>query len=269
VPEAYASLDRAAARLIEAAGPSTDVFVVSECGAGPLRAGVRINALLAAHGLLAMRSRDARPWDRAVAGAAARARRALPARARHLMSAVGAKASVQSYLAGSGIDWARTHAFHRGKGEGNIYVNLRGRERHGIVAPSDYDTVRDRVIAALTDVGDPRSGERAVVAVHRREDLYDGPFVHHAPDLVIEWADAAYMPAERDLGASDHAIFTERVREYMTWPTSGSHRAGGVFLAAGDGLEPRRDIGDVALGDLAPMWCARLGCPLPGVTVAV
>jgi predicted AlkP superfamily phosphohydrolase/phosphomutase len=168
---------------------------------------------------------------------------------------------VQDYLASAGIDWASTAAFHRGKGEGNVYVNLCGRERHGSVAPYDYERVRDAVINALEGVRDPVTGDRAVVAVHRREALFDGPHVDAAPDLVVEWADMAYMPAERDSRAGDGA-FTERVREYMTWPTTGSHRPGGVFLAQGPGIAAGSDAGTIALRDLAPTWCARAGHPM-------
>jgi hypothetical protein len=48
----------------------------------------------------------------------------------------------------------------------------------------------------------------------------------------------------------------------MLWPTTGSHRPGGVFMATGPGIAPGVDVGDVRLVDLAPTWCARAGHPL-------
>ena len=53
---AYRCLDDGIARLIAAAGPETTVFVVSECGAGPLRYGVQINAWLHREGFLTWKS---------------------------------------------------------------------------------------------------------------------------------------------------------------------------------------------------------------------
>jgi predicted AlkP superfamily phosphohydrolase/phosphomutase len=49
---AYRCLDDAIARLTAAAGPEATVFVVSECGAGPIRYGVQINTWLQREGFL-------------------------------------------------------------------------------------------------------------------------------------------------------------------------------------------------------------------------
>jgi predicted AlkP superfamily phosphohydrolase/phosphomutase len=40
IPSAYRSIDNALGRLIDTAGPDTTVFIISDCGAGPLQSGV-------------------------------------------------------------------------------------------------------------------------------------------------------------------------------------------------------------------------------------
>ncbi len=50
------------------------------------------------------------------------------------------KAWMQSNRDGSGIDWSRTRVSSRGQW-GHLYINLKGRDPHGIVDPADYDRV--------------------------------------------------------------------------------------------------------------------------------
>ena len=70
--------------------------------------------------------------------------------------------------------------------------------------------------------------------MHRREEIFSGEYVDSAPDLIVEWSDFRYMPSE-DLDESDE-IFGDRTREYMTWPTTGSHRPEGLLVACGKGI---------------------------------
>src|SRR5262249_37177606 len=71
----YAASDRAIARIVEAAGPETTVFVFSECGAGPIRRGVQIDAWLEREGFLARRGGPRPPLtSRAAFGLARRFR---------------------------------------------------------------------------------------------------------------------------------------------------------------------------------------------------
>ena len=136
----------------------------------------------------------------------------------------------------------------RGKGEGNLYVNLVGREARGVVTPGrEYEDLRNEVVGRLTGLADDRTGEVAIEAVHRREELFDGPYCEAAPDLIVEWRDFAYMPTESD--ADWNSVFTERWAN-TTWPTSGSHRIPGLFLGNGPAIGSG-DVGEVALVDIA------------------
>ena len=86
----------------------------------------------------------------------------------------------------SGIDWSHTQVFARRYGS-RVYINLEEREVEGIVPAGEYDPLRQRVQDILSNLTDPATGRRVVRAVHRREDLYHGPYVDQAADLLIEW----------------------------------------------------------------------------------
>jgi predicted AlkP superfamily phosphohydrolase/phosphomutase len=265
---AYEALDAAVGRLEKAAGPGTTVFVISDCGAGPLKSGVQVNTLLQKEGFL----RYAQSTPNSAS------RRAVSALRKGLQGALQTwapkswhyainhrlprlKAWVQSHLAQSDIDWRKTQAFSRGK-EGDVFVNLRGRDPHGIVSPGEeYESVRTAIIERLEGLIDPVTGERAVDRVYRAEELYQGPMLAWAPDLVIAWRDTAYMPTESD--RDKDSIFVTRWREYMNWPTSGSHRLDGVLIARGPNVRRGVTVTGARIVDLAPTWLHCFGHEVP------
>jgi predicted AlkP superfamily phosphohydrolase/phosphomutase len=67
------------------------------------------------------------------------------------------------------IDWTKTKAAL--VQDGYVYVNLKGREPHGIVAPDEYESVRDAVVRLLEGAESPdHPGERFCQIVVKRED---------------------------------------------------------------------------------------------------
>jgi predicted AlkP superfamily phosphohydrolase/phosphomutase len=170
------------------------------------------------------------------------------------------KSWIQNYLAGSDIDWAKTYAFSRGK-EGDIFINLKGRDPEGIVDEKDYDSVRNRIIESFLKLKNPSNGKNVVNKIYKREELYKGPYLEFAPDLLIDWVDSAYMPTESD--KNKDSIFVERWRENMNWPTSGSHRIDGVFMANGPHIAENKINVQAGLLDLLPTWLHLLGQKIP------
>jgi predicted AlkP superfamily phosphohydrolase/phosphomutase len=69
---------------------------------------------------------------------------------------------------------------------GRIFINLKGREKEGRVAPGEeYERLRDRLAAEAEALRDPDTGARLVQRAYRREELYHGPFLAHAADLIL------------------------------------------------------------------------------------
>ena len=66
------------------------------------------------------------------------------------------------------IDWDKTRAIiARG---GQIYINLKGRDAHGIVEPEDKYALEDEIITALYNYRDPHTGRRVVAVALRNRD---------------------------------------------------------------------------------------------------
>ena len=69
---------------------------------------------------------------------------------------------------------------------GRVILRLRGREKEGCVAPGiEYETLRDEIAAAALDLRDPDSGEAFFQATFKREELYHGPYLEQAADLIL------------------------------------------------------------------------------------
>ncbi len=82
-----------------------------------------------------------------------------------------------------GIDWSQTRAF--GIGLNSLYLNVRGREKNGIVAPGEREALARKIAAELGTWTDPENGKAVVTQPLVREDIYHGPHVDEAPDIIV------------------------------------------------------------------------------------
>ncbi len=82
-----------------------------------------------------------------------------------------------------GIDWTKTRAFAIGLN--SLYINVRGREKHGAVPRSERLALATEIAAGLHAWVDPENGEHVVTHAALREDVYHGEHVQSAPDLLV------------------------------------------------------------------------------------
>lgn len=79
------------------------------------------------------------------------------------------------------VDWSRTRAY--AVGLGMIFVNQRGRERDGIVEPSEVPALLDEISRDLLAT---RDGDRPVVrTVYRLPEIHAGPHLDRESDLMV------------------------------------------------------------------------------------
>lgn len=251
IREVYARLDAAVGALIEAAGGDVIVGVVSDHGFGGTGTGVlHLNNWLAERGLIRFAAARASVLKKA-------GLRFVPERWRgalfRRMGGLAARAEGRSRFAG--IDWNATRAWSEELSYfPSVRVNLRGREPEGQVPQEDYRSfVRD--LCAELESWAP------IAKAWPREELYSGPYVDRAPDIVLELAyenGYAYSclrarggPSFRRIGPEEYAGGKER-------GMNGSHRPEGVLL-----LSERCRAARAGLEDIAPTVLAALDVPAP------
>ena len=78
------------------------------------------------------------------------------------------------------IDWSKTKAYT--SWNPGIFINLKGREIHGSVEYSEYEGLRDQIIAELKKLKDPE-GNLYVNIADRVENIYKGDYGWYAGDV--------------------------------------------------------------------------------------
>jgi len=120
----------------------------------------------------------------------------------------------------------------------------------------EYEGLRQYVIESLQELRDPETGHQPVSRVYRREEVYSGPYLENAPDMVIEQAPGYYV-----IGALERAMF---LSPYPQRPRTGGHRPHGIFLAYGPDIRPGARLDQLSIYDVAPTVLHLMGLPIPG-----
>jgi predicted AlkP superfamily phosphohydrolase/phosphomutase len=160
----------------------------------------------------------------------------------------------------SSINWRETKAYSYGN-LGLICINLKGREAEGIVPQDEYEELRDYIIKNLRELKDPENGKYIVDTVFKREELYTGPYVDYAPDLIV-MMDMTYQ--ERATFGDFLVGSVGRIEEKnISMRRSGQHRMNGVFIMKGKNIRKNSKIEDAEIIDLAPTILYTMRVPIP------
>jgi len=262
VTEVYERLDAAVGRLLDRFGPETNILLISDHGAGPLRGVMYINRWLMDRGHLRLRRSLGYPlkWllartDLLVRGYRVAQKLGLGWLGRLAPNSLR-DAVATSFVSFDDVDWGRTRAYSFGE-FGQIYLNLKGREPQGIVAPGAEarQTLAD-IARELGDVIDPATGRPAVTRLWRREEVFHGPEAQHGPDLLFAIDDYA-RDASVQFGIGRRAVLGQP--EFMD---CGCHRPEGVLIAAGPDIRPGR-ADPASVLDVTPTALHLLDLPVP------
>jgi predicted AlkP superfamily phosphohydrolase/phosphomutase len=155
------------------------------------------------------------------------------------------------------VDWSRTRAY--GLGLNGLYLNLRGRERNGIVDPAQAGELLEEIKSKLLAVRDPENHQPAITRVDKASEVYQGPYARNGPDLLVGYNRGYRAGWQTILGN-----FPAEVFENNGNPWSGDHCMD-YTLVPGVLLSNRAiDAANPALTDIAPTIFAEFGIPQPG-----
>jgi predicted AlkP superfamily phosphohydrolase/phosphomutase len=208
--EYFRRLDGYIRELVAAVGPDAQVFMASDHGFTATTEVVRINTYLQEKGYL--------EW-RVVGDSDAERRR--------------------DATMFANLDWDKTLAYCRTPSSNGINIRVARKAGETGVTPDEYEDFRDRLIGDLEALADPATGERIITEIHKREDVFPGPAMDDAPDLLMVLRDRGFVSIKNLVPA--------------VMPRSepvGTHHPDGVFIAGGRGVAEgvtldRRNIVDV------------------------
>jgi len=154
------------------------------------------------------------------------------------------------------VDWTRTKAFAVGAYDGEIFVNLRGREPQGIVEIGEYGKLIDELGEKLKKIpGD--DGEILDTRIFKKKDYFQGEHKKTAPDMVVYFDNLQY-------GCNTTLVGNDTLWSPSTAKGSddAAHSRQGIFIM--NKSEQKGDIGEIDILDVAPTILRGLGVQVPG-----
>jgi len=272
----YQELDRQAAELLGLVPADTTILMMSDHGFGGVSDWVIYpNRWLEGEGLIRLSTRGPSLLGRMLNSLKMWGVATLPAWLQRMLyrSAGWLVGRLEARVRYGLIDWSGTEAYF----DENPYfpvvrVNLKGRQPNGIVEPGQhYEDVRDRLIRKLEAWRHPETGAPIVEKAYRREEVYSGPYVDLAADVIPKWAlHNGYSYAYKNSSKAPAGTWLERVdprqpaqQQFFT-SKSGTHRDHGIFLAQGEAtVRAGVTIEGARIIDLAPTLLHLLDVPVP------
>jgi predicted AlkP superfamily phosphohydrolase/phosphomutase len=218
----YKHVDRKVGEILDVLPKEAHVIVVSDHGAQCMDGGIALNEWLIRKGYLVLHEPPASP----------------------------------SRLEALKVDWSRTTAWGSGGYYGRLFLNVKGREPQGLIAPEDYESTRDRFVAELEALGDPE-GRPIGTRVLKPEDLYRTVRGASPPDLFVYFGNLRW----RSVGT----VGTGQIHTFEndTGPDDANHAQDGLLIATGPGIDPAGPVGDMQLMDVTPTILRLFGLDIP------
>jgi predicted AlkP superfamily phosphohydrolase/phosphomutase len=180
IEDLYVGLDAVVGKTLDRMSPDTLLVVMSDHGFAAWMRTFNLNRWLEQHGYLAVRD---------------------PARRSDPLNDID-------------FDWSRTRAY--GLGLNGLYINVKGREKSGIVNPADRERLAREIQAALLDTIDPATQQHAITSIYVSTPASTSD---RAPDLIIGYAKGTRCSNASALGS----VLATEVLTDNTEAWSGDH----------------------------------------------
>jgi predicted AlkP superfamily phosphohydrolase/phosphomutase len=260
----FQAMDACVGQLVEAAGPEATVIVMSDHGGGPFEKFFHVNNWLASQGFLKFKRTPLSLVKRALFAAGFTPITALKIvnllrlgkLRKNVKRGRGRGWMGQLFLSLRDVDWTRTQAFSIGN-FGQIYINTKGARPQGIVEPgAEYEAVRDRIIRQALALRDPASSDAVIHAAYKREELYHGGRLNHAPDIILHTNRSKYV-------SFGHADFGSNKLIEPSIGQTGHHTMEGIVILRGADIQAGTCIEGANIIDIAPTVLALMSLPIP------
>lgn len=271
IPGIYQLIDTSLEPWLKSLDPDTTVIVMSDHGAGPLNKFLHLNNWLVGEGFMKFKGSFLARLKYIAFRLGITPSMALDLAAKLRLGLVdnttnrikremGTKQHTtiiqHLFLSWSDVDWLHTQVYALGGNFTGYYINLKGREPQGSVAPGkEYEALRDKIIDRLKNLVDPDTGMPVVDRAYRREELISGQYVDRAPDVIFTTHDEAYTGFGGHEFGSNHLMESSKM-------FNGHHRMNGMVSISGPGIAKKRlEMSQIV--DLAPTILHILGYPVP------
>jgi predicted AlkP superfamily phosphohydrolase/phosphomutase len=158
------------------------------------------------------------------------------------------------------VDWSQTAAY--GLGINGLYLNLKGRERDGIIEPGEMQEAMLTELATRLEAVRDFNGQQVIRNVYRADKVYSGNATALAPDLIVGYARGYRASWDTCLGDISDDVLLDNNMAWSADHCADALEVPGVLFCN----RPIRRTGP-ALVDLAPSILSEYGLPVPPAMV--
>ena len=221
IPELYQRMDRLIGRVMEQIDDDTLLLVISDHGFKSFARCMNLNAWLHQNGYLTLKDTKTESGDWF-----------------------------------EDVDWSRTRAYTMGLN--GLYLNIKGREKQGIVDPADAGALKIEIQQKLNGLKDPASGTVGITGVFITGNVYRGPYTENAPDLLVGYGAGYRASWDSVLGKVTSQVFEDNLKAWSGDHCIDPRLVPGVLFSSHKFIEDKPHIADVA-----PTILNLFGLPLP------
>ena len=223
IRDMYIRCDEMVGRAIEYLGEDDCLMVVSDHGFSSFRRGVNLNTWLVQNGYMFLKE--------------------------------GADGTGQ-WLAD--IDWSRTKAYAMGLS--GLYINRKGREAHGIVAPGEEaERLKREIIAGLSGLRDEEADTIAINEVFNATDVHSaGPYQEGGLDLIVGYNRGYRASWQGAVGQVMGSVFWDNTKSWSGDHSVDPRLVPGVIFSTHPVISE-----DPGIMDLAPTILTMFGVDVP------
>jgi predicted AlkP superfamily phosphohydrolase/phosphomutase len=150
------------------------------------------------------------------------------------------------------VDWSKSRAY--GMGINGLYINLRGREKNGVVEPRGRRALMDEIAANLLAYVDPATGQPALTKVYAREDVYrDTGSIEIGPDLQMGYAKGTRGSGKGALGDIEKEVVRDNLNDWTGDHIMDHETVPGVLLSSRKLSKPAPSLKSLASSLLAEL----------------
>jgi len=267
----YRYVDEQIGKTMQLAGPQPSVFILSDHGLGPIKRSIALNVWLLEEGYITLKQ-------------------SIHSKLRHFLwkwgltyqnlfsfyekiLQLGLKPKVGTpdeyfkfwlkilyqspLLSLNDVDWTKTKAYAKTSVIGQIIINLKGREPHGIVTPGEeYNHLVNEIVEKLKNLYDVQKGKHINGMVHTGEEAFHGPFCRNAPDII-------YLPQADHYQSGSIVAFGSNTPFVDFTGQSAAHTMEGIFMARGNNIKRGETVNGASIMDLSPTILHLTGCKVP------
>jgi len=155
------------------------------------------------------------------------------------------------------VDWSRTKAY--GLGLGGIYLNQKGREDQGIVAPGEETKALKAELASRLDgLKDDATGVTAINKIFDRDEIPPGPYKGNCPDFIVGYNEGYRVSWDSVTGKVNGTIFEDNTKAWSGDHCIDSRIVPGIFLS-----NRAINTDNPSITDVAPTALELFGVPVP------